>query len=109
MTESHTITLTAWGETHTLTPQVSRYSMKDRLAISFYDEEGPYASLTVNLPNEHLNEDEVFVKDWSECEGLAQACIEAGWLLPTGREVSSGFVFPKVMRLAGPLLEMTKE
>lgn len=106
MTNNDTITFTAFGETFTVHPEVSRYSMKDRLAISFYDEQGlPFSHLTVNLPDEHLNEGEVFVKDWSENAPLVLALTKAGWLERTGREVSSGYVFPKVMRLAGPLLE----
>ncbi len=101
---NNTITFTAYGDTFTLSPKVDRYS-NDRLAISFFDEEGPYAKLTVNLPDQHLNEGELFVKDWSENEFLVRALLQEGWLTPTGREVQSGYVFPKVMVPAGPLAD----
>lgn len=104
MTNS-TITFTAFDQTFEVWPEASRYA-NGRLAISFVDNEGPFSKVTTNLPDQHLNEGEVFVKDWSENEALVNALLEAGWLTLTGREVQSGHVFPKVMRLAGPLLDL---
>lgn len=105
---NNNITFTApWGATLTMTPRLGQYS-NGRLAISFDCEDGPWGHLTINLPDQHLNEGEVFIKDWSENEGLPEVLIEAGWLIWTGREVSSGYVFPKVMRPAGPLLDLIK-
>jgi hypothetical protein len=98
-----TITINSYGETFEVTPTMGTYS-NGRLAISFICDEGPFCHLTVNLPDQHLNPGEVFVKDWSENEVLVVALVAAGWLIDTGREVQSGYVFPKVMRPAGPLL-----
>lgn len=103
-----TITYTAYGEDFTVTPDLVHYNDNDRPALMFFDEEGPHGVITTNLPDQHLNEGEVFVKDWAENEALASALVKAGWLVPTGREVQSGYVFPKVMRLAGPLADMLK-
>lgn len=100
-----TLTITAFGMTSevTLTPEFEEYANKGRTAISFYEDGMPFARLTVNLPDQHLNEGEVFVKDWSENQGLVEALVEAGYLIPTGREVYvDGFVFPKVMTTAFP-------
>jgi hypothetical protein len=103
-----TIHITAYGETVICTPKASYYE-NGRLAITllYWDEDMqgwfPHAKVTVNMPDVHLNEGEVLVKDWAENEPIAAALLEAGWLLPTGREVSSGFVFPMVARPGGDL------
>lgn len=107
-----TIDISAWGETSTVHPRVVSYT-NGRLALELWsevEEDGftymePYAKLTTNLPDQHLNEGEFFVKDWSENEPAVQALVEAGWLEDTGREVLSGYVAPRVMRAAGPLKE----
>jgi len=105
-----TIDIDSWGETFTCRPEVSAYA-GGRLAINllYWDSEMqgwfPHCRLTTNLPDQHLNEGEVFVKDWSENEPIVDALLKAGWLSPTGREVISGFIAPQVMRPAGPLLD----
>lgn len=102
------LTITAFGATHEVHPEFGAYS-NGRLAISFFDEEGPYAKLTVNMPDDHLDPGEVFIKDWSENEPLALALLDAGWIEYTGREVQAGFAIAKVARLAGPLLTIDFE
>lgn len=104
MNNTPTIDITAYGHTMTVTPYFGRYA-NGRLAVKFNCDEGPYATLTVNLQNEYLDEDEVFIKDWSENEALALALINAGWIEYTNREVQAGFVIAKAAHLAGPLLE----
>lgn len=104
MTNTPNIDITAYGETLTVTPSMGRYS-NGRLAISFDCDEGPYAKLTLNLPDEHLNEGEFFVKDYSENEPLALALIDAGWVEFQGREVQAGFCIVPVAKAAGPLLD----
>lgn len=112
MTNSPTIDITAWGETTTCTVEVSSYS-NGRLALQLWMEGDfgpePYGKVTVNLPDVHLNEGEILVKDWAENEPLAAALLDAGWITPTGREVASGYVFPLVARPAGPLADYIKE
>lgn len=107
------------GQVHDLIPRVSSYS-NGRVALEFWfadpemeefaTEEGPflapYAKVTVNMPDDHLNEGEFFVKDWAENEDLVRHLREAGWLTHTGREVLSGFVTVPVMRAAGPLADL---
>lgn len=107
-TNAPAIQVTSYGDTLTITPHLFEYG-NHRLAIGFDCEDGPYAKLTVNLPDEHLNEGELFIKDWSENESMVAALLEAGWLELTGREVNAGFTFPKVMRPAGPLLTFIQE
>lgn len=110
MTNSPIIAITTWGQTSSCKVELSSYA-NGRLAINllYWDEEMegwfPHCRLTTNMPEVHLNEGEFLVKDWAENEPIAEALKEAGWLLPTGREVSSGFVFPMVARAGGDLKE----
>jgi Domain of unknown function (DUF4313) len=104
-----TIIIPSWdGNSYSCHPRVQHYS-NGRLALELWIEEDgmmePMGKITVNLPDEHLNEGEIFVKDWAENEILASTLLEFGWLEKTGREVNSGFVFPLVARPAGALKE----
>lgn len=51
-----------------------------RVCLHLLDEEdgSPVATATINLPKEELGDDEVFVKDYSENEGMLSCLIEAG-------------------------------
>jgi hypothetical protein len=53
-----------------------------RPALGLIDPEDgePYFTVTVNLPDQEIPEGHVFVKAWSENEGLLQALIKAGVL-----------------------------
>lgn len=104
-----TFTFTSFGTDYTLRPETSLYT-NGRLCLSllYWDEEMegwfPFAKITTNLPDQHLNEGEVFVKDWSENEEIVRYLIARGILTPTGREVVSGYIAPQVMRLNPDLL-----
>jgi hypothetical protein len=100
-----TLTFDSFGRMVTVTPELGRYG-NERLAISLIESNGElWGTLTVNMVNDHLNSGEVFIKDWSENEPAVAAALEAGWFVPTGREVVSGYVAPKVMKPAGQLAE----
>lgn len=60
-----------------------RYNNNNRTAITLYEEETgePFMHATVNLPAD-LNDDEVFIKNYSENEGIAEALTEAGIIKP---------------------------
>ena len=109
MTNSPELPFNSFGEDMVLTPHLDRYA-NGRLAITFlyYDDEmdmyAPFAKVTVNMPDDHLNEGEFFVKDWSENAPLIEYLVSEGWLIHQGREVLSGFIAPGVYRAAGPLL-----
>ena len=101
-----TIIFTAYNNSYTATPEFGRYP-NGRLAIRMVDEEdgSPVCTLTTNLPDQHLNEGEVFIKHWAENQPIFDAMMEFGWLRDTGREVISAYVEPKAMTLDGPLAE----
>lgn len=73
-----------------------------RLAIRLIDavDKSPQLMATVNLPNEPLEVDELFIKDYSENKGMLQWLINHGVVKDTGIRVKSGYVLvPKVKLL----------
>lgn len=77
-----------------------QYDRNYRPAIQLVCENGePWATATVNLPNEFITENEVAVKDYSENKGVLQALIDAGIVYEPVWSVQSGFVTIPVCRL----------
>lgn len=73
--------------------QRSRYGNgRTALVLIHAEDRDPVATVTVNLPDEPLGPNEVFVKDWSENEGMVEAMEQAGILKATGNAAHSGFV-----------------
>lgn len=73
-----------------------------RTAIQLIDKKDRdlVAVATVNMENDPLEADEVFIKDYSENEGMLQALINAGIVKDTGERVASGWVMiPKAKLL----------
>lgn len=70
----------------------------DRIALKLIDLEaedwdpGLIAVATVNIPDCHLEPDEVLIKNWSENSGIFQALIKSGYISPTGVTVPTGHV-----------------
>lgn len=101
----NTFPITAYGETLTCKVEFDTYAGGRTCAsLLYWDEEMqgwfPHCKLTTNMPDIHLNEGEVLIKDWAENAPIVELLVEQGWIVPTGREVSSGFVFPMVAVLA---------
>jgi hypothetical protein len=57
----------------------------------------PVATATVNLDG--LDSDEIAIKDYSENEGVYDALLNAGVILPKHRELSTGYVTVPVCKL----------
>ena len=70
-----------------------------RVAIRLFDEEGPYATATVNVTEAELAADEVAVKDYAENDGIMALLQAMGIAEPTGRRVPVGRVDAPVARL----------
>lgn len=70
------------------------YSDNGRLAIQAYDHEGLFGTITVNIPEADLEEDEVCVKVWSENAYWVPQILEQlkDRFVPTGKSVRTGFV-----------------
>jgi hypothetical protein len=56
------------------------------------DNEEPFSTLSVHIPMTVLEDDEICIKNWSENEQFAKACLASGFFLNTGKTVKTGFV-----------------
>lgn len=79
----------------------SRYNYGGGIALQLFDaNDGELISVcTVNLPEEELGENEVFIKDYSENEGMVNFLVNEGIIELTGETVQSGFVSVPKARL----------
>jgi hypothetical protein len=70
------------------------------LAIMGVCEDGePFATLTVNIPGVHLDEDEVIIKNWSENESFARAALMSGFFIQRNMSIPTGFVKAPVWKV----------
>lgn len=67
--------------------------------IDFYDDEGPYACLTVNIEEITLEPDEVAVKTWSENQRISDALRNTTYFEDTGKRVAQGYVKAQIWRI----------
>ena len=81
--------------------QFVTYADNGRTAISLHDisDDSLVAVSTVNLPEFFLEDRHVFIKDWSENEGILSALEEAGLIKVTGVTVPIGHVYAYKCRL----------
>lgn len=80
--------------------EVGQYD-NGRLAISLLEHKTgePVGTVTTNLVDEQCPDGEVWVKEWSEGEGMTKFLIDAGIILPCATDVTTtGYV--NVMRYA---------
>lgn len=72
----------------------SQYNYGGGTAIQLIDaNDGELVAVaTVNLPEQPLGEDEVFIKDYSENEGMADFLVKEGIIELTGEHVQTGYV-----------------
>lgn len=76
------------------------YYGNGRTALELVDEDGdPITVATVNIPEVPQSRDEVFIKDWSENEGMVEALVAAEVISEPIGEVPTGFVTAKVCKL----------
>jgi len=88
--QGKSFTLNLFGEETPVSFSFDHY-MNGGLFVGLVDEEGPYADVSVNLPESaNLPPDEFFLKNWSENEDLANALIKSGMIVPTGKQASMG-------------------
>lgn len=78
---------------------ITKY-LNNRPAIFIESVEGAKMGvLSVNLPEESLEQDEIFIKDWSENEGLLDSLVQSGILIDTGKRHPVGFVEAAICKL----------
>ena len=89
---------TEWYEGEVI-PAIGRYG-NGRIAVQLKCPDGePLCTATVNLPDDSIKDGYVFLKGWSENEGLPEALEEAGMVKLTGRKVATGFVYAQEAEL----------
>jgi hypothetical protein len=79
-----------------------------RKALSLIDakEHDPVATASVNIPEERIKKDQIFIKDYSENEGMAKALIDAGIIYKEPiLSVKSGFVVIRAYNLSHIAIE----
>lgn len=72
----------------------SKYMVNNRIALELLETgtEERIATATTNLVDEHVEENEVVIKNYSENEGIYEVLLKAGIIGPVKRKVTSGFV-----------------
>ena len=61
----------------------------------------PFGTLTCNIPEYNLEENEILVKTWSENEEMAKCCLQSGFFKDTGKRVPTGFMEAQVWKILG--------
>lgn len=69
-----------------------------RTAIRIISGGLPFAVLTVNLPDDPLEDGEIFVKTWSENAAIREPILALGIFEDTGKRVPTGFTEAEVWR-----------
>ena len=71
-----------------------------RTAIELVEKNGePMAVASVNLPSDHLESDEVAIKNYSENQGVLDALVDAQIVSQPVRFIASGFIQVPVCKL----------
>jgi len=80
--------------------ETSHYLQGDRITILIKNDDGePFATLTVNIPESVLAENEVIIKNWSENKAVARVAYATGVFEDTGRTVSTGHVSAPIWKI----------
>jgi len=92
--------------TEVVSLQVARYS-NGRIALQTYTADGePFMTCSVNVPDQPCGESEVYIKNYSENEGITKWLLAQAILVwpPVGR-VHSGHTFIERYALSKPIAE----
>lgn len=72
-----------------LTAVISKYACNNRVALKIHDEDGPYASVSVNLADEELGDDELAIDSLGR--EFIGPLVKAGILLQSHRSIEREF------------------
>ena len=91
----------AWGEKYEVALEVTSYAKPKRVALRLWCDDGPFATLSVNLPDEKLTNDKCFFVDTNNCPRAEEFLEKNGIAKPTGDFGYSGFCeYPEYELLA---------
>ena len=96
-----TFTLNLFGENTEFYFEFDRYRNNNALSVQLFEITGePYATISVNMPDSNkLENDEFFMKNWSENKEIAKELVDKKIVIPTGNESSNGYVTAKSYRV----------
>jgi hypothetical protein len=86
--------------TYTVSLRWSKYNSNGRTALELIDAEDgfPVMVATVNIPDEHLEPDEIIIKDYAENQGVLEFLHENNIVGPVIRTVHTGFASVQVVK-----------
>jgi hypothetical protein len=85
---------------YTVSLEWNEYGSNGRTALALIDAEDgfPVMMVTVNIPDAHLEPDEMIIKNYSENEGVLEFLQENNIVGPVIRTVRTGFVSAQVVK-----------
>jgi hypothetical protein len=69
----------------------------------------PYATLTTNIPEVKLGENEVLIKNWTENKRLANHLRDSEYFVDTGKRIRAGYCWAEVWYIRPEILEKMKK
>jgi len=102
------IHINLWQTTYACTLETFKYGHGGNLGVQLFTDDGePYATVSVNMPrhtSEPLEEDEFYVKNWGENEGLIEQLVAQHIIEPVDppKYGASGFISTMAYRLVKP-------
>lgn len=87
------------SDTTMLTLYQSKYQSNGETALFLRSVKGPYMTITVNLPDVDLDDDEVSIKNYSENEGVFEWLVDEGIVSEPIRYEHQGHVKVPICRL----------
>ena len=92
MQEANTLSLAVGQSTYTLVVLEDRYAHGGSLAVELFDESNweSFATVSINVPETRLGDDEFVFKTYSENEGFLEQMLAAGFVEMTGRSADIG-------------------
>jgi hypothetical protein len=95
----HSFTVRLGKRTYMVRAEARTYANK-RMAIQYLTLDGePFGTLTVNVPEAFIKNDEIIVRTTEENEQLAEAALKSGLFEDIGRRIPSGFIKLSVWRI----------
>lgn len=93
-------TVTLFDETYEIDLVLDTYENGGRIAIRAYTEDGPFGTITTNVPEFPLKKGEIIVKTWNESEWVPQLLTQMPDMFKdTGKRVKLGYAEGQIWKL----------
>lgn len=85
-----------WGEEYKVSLEIGSYAKPKRIALQLWCDDGPFATVSVNLPDQELANEKCFFVDTNNCPWAEDFLEKNGIAKPTGNLGFSGYcVYPE--------------